>query len=92
MERTVILKKLVGLDPTITGIGSYQRTVHECTFCETKFDTSETVCPECGGQTFRSKTTTSNAEFNLLFILVTTGFVITFNVLKEMYSKESLAT
>lgn len=91
MKRTITLKKLVGLDPTPTGIGSQQRTVHECTFCETEFDTSETICPECGSQTFRNKTTTPNAELNLLFVLVVTGFAIAYNILTGEYPKEGPA-
>lgn len=91
MKRTVRLKKLVGLDPTPTGIGSTQRTVHECTFCETEFDTSETTCPECGSGTVRNKETTPNAKFNLLFVLVVTGFAIAYNILTGNYPKEGPA-
>lgn len=91
MERTVTLKMLVGLDPTTTGIGSHQRTVHACTYCRTEFDTSNTTCPECGSQTVRSKTTTPNATFNLLFVLVVTGFTIAYNILTGEYPREGPA-
>ena len=91
MERTVILKKLVGLDPTPTGIGSHQRTAHECTVCETVFDTSATTCPECGSGTVRSKETTPRATFNLLFVIVLTGFAITYNLLTGNSPREGPA-
>lgn len=87
MERTIALKKLVGLTPTPTGIGSRQRTVHECTVCRTEFDTEETTCPQCGSHTFRNKEMTPNATFNLLFVLTVTGFAIVYNILTGRYPK-----
>lgn len=88
MERTVALKRLVGLDPTPTGIGSHQRTVHECTVCGAAFDTATTTCPACSSQLFRERTTTPRATFNLLFVIVLTGFAIAYNVLTGEYPKE----
>lgn len=91
MERTVKLKKLVGLDPTPTGIGSEKRTVHECRSCGTEFDTAATTCPRCDSQLFRDKTTTPDATVNLLFVLTMTGFAIAYNVLSGNYPKEGPA-
>jgi uncharacterized paraquat-inducible protein A len=87
MERTIALKKLVGLDPIPTGIGSRQRIAHECTVCRTEFDTEETTCPQCGSHMFRTKETTPNATFNLLFVLVVTGFAIGYNIATGNYPK-----
>lgn len=91
MDRTVTLKKLVGLDPTTTGIGSHQRTAHECTVCGTTFDTADTTCPQCGSGTFRNKETTPRATFNLLFVVVVTGFAIAYNVLTGNFPREGPA-
>lgn len=91
MDRTVTLKRLIGLDPTPSGIGSHERTVHECTVCGTEFDTADTTCQQCDGQLFRDRTTTPNATFNLLFVLVTTGFAIAYNILTGQYPKEGPA-
>lgn len=88
MERTVKLKELVGLEPVPTGIGSHHRTTHECTVCGTAFDTSRSLCPQCDSQLFREKTTTPNATFNLLFVVVVAGFAIAYNVLTGQYPKE----
>ena len=88
MKRTVALKRLVGLDPTPTGIGSRQRTVHECTFCSAEFDTAATTCPECDSQLFHERTTAPRARFNLAFVIVVTGFAIAYNVLTGEYPKE----
>jgi DNA-directed RNA polymerase subunit RPC12/RpoP len=88
MERTVKLKRLLGLDPSPTGIGSTERTVHVCRVCGTEFDTTDAICPECDSQIFREKTTTPNARFNLLFVLVMAGFAIAYNILTGEYPKE----
>ena len=91
MERTVTLKKLLGINAGSTGIDSKKRTVHECRICRTEFDTADTTCPRCGSQIFRDKTTTPNATFNLLFVLVITGFAIAYNILSGNYPKEGQA-
>ncbi|HET7323497.1 MAG TPA: hypothetical protein VFJ06_04125 [Halococcus sp.] len=91
MERTVKLKQLVGLDPTPTGIGSTQRTTHECTVCGTEFHTSRRICPQCNSQLFRDKTTTQNAKFNLLFVIVLTGFAMAYNILTGNYPRRGPA-
>ncbi|UPM45161.1 hypothetical protein [Halocatena salina] len=91
MDRTITLKRLVGLDPTPVGIGSHKRTVHECTVCKTEFDTSGTICPQCESQLFRRKQITPNARFNLLFVLVMAGFAIVSNIITEEYPKEGPA-
>ena len=88
MRRTIALKRLVGLDPTPTGIGSHQRTVHECTACGTEFDAAATTCGECDSQLFRERTTTPRARFNLAFVIVVTGFAIAHNLLVGEYPKE----
>ena len=88
MKGTVRLKRLVGLDPTPTGVGSHQRTDHECTVCGTTFDTARTSCPDCGSDLFRTKTTTLNALFNLLFAVTMAGLGIVYNVLTGEYPKE----
>lgn len=87
MRRTVLFKRLFGIDPGPTGIDSEKRTVHECRICNTEFDTSASMCPECDSQLFREKTTTQNAEFNLLFVIVMTGFAIAYNILTGQYPK-----
>ncbi|RRJ31491.1 hypothetical protein [Halocatena pleomorpha] len=91
MDRTITLKRLFGLDPTPVGIGSHERTVHECTVCRTEFDTAETICPECESQLFRRKTTTPNARFNLLFVMVLAGFAIVYNIITGEYPREGPA-
>jgi DNA-directed RNA polymerase subunit RPC12/RpoP len=87
MERTVALKKLLSINAGPTGIGSTQRTVHECTVCGTEFTTADSTCPQCNSQLFREKTTTPNAEFNLLFVIVLTGFAMAYNILSGQYPK-----
>lgn len=91
MKRTVMVKRLFSINAGPTGIASDKRTVHECTVCETEFDTSETSCPQCGSETFRSKTTTPNALFNLLLVFGMTGFAIAYNILTGQYPKEGPA-
>jgi predicted RNA-binding Zn-ribbon protein involved in translation (DUF1610 family) len=88
MKRTVLVKQMLGISAGPTGIASDKRTVHECTVCETEFDTSDTICPQCGSETFRSKTTTPNALFNLLLVCTMTGFAIAYNILTGQYPKE----
>lgn len=91
MDRTVTLKRLLGLDPTPTGIGSHDRTVHECTVCGTEFDTSETICPQCESQIYRNKARTPHALFNLLFVVIIAGFAIAYNIVVGEYPKEGPA-
>jgi uncharacterized paraquat-inducible protein A len=91
MERTVLVKRLFGISAGPTGIDSEKRTVHECRVCNTEFDTSASTCPECDSQLFRTKTTTPNAEFNLLLVFVITGFAIAYNILTGQYPKEGPA-
>ncbi|PSP88312.1 hypothetical protein BRC90_07830 [Halobacteriales archaeon QS_4_69_34] len=91
MERTIALKRLVGLDPTTTGSGSHQRTSHECTVCRTEFDTAATTCPQCGSHLARERTITPHARFNLLFMVVVAGFAVAYNVLTGQYPKEGPA-
>ncbi|RJT03317.1 hypothetical protein [Halococcus sp. IIIV-5B] len=88
MSWTVKAKRLVGLDPTPTGIGSHQRTVHECTVCGTEFDVEGSTCPNCGSHLLREKTTTPRAGFNLAFAVVTAGLAVAYNVLTGNYPKE----
>lgn len=88
MEWTMTLKHIFGLDPTPVGIGSDEQASHECTVCGTGFDSSDTICPQCGSQFFRRKTTTPNARFNLLFVIVTAGFAIIFNIVTGEYHRD----
>lgn len=86
-----MLKRLFGSNPTPVGIGSHERTVHECTVCGTEFDTSDTTCPQCESQIYRNKTSTPHALFNLLFVVVIAGFAIVYNILAGEYPKEGPA-
>ena len=81
-------KRLVGLDPTPTGIGSHQRTVNECTVCGTEFDVERSTCPNCESQLLRRKTTTPRARFNLAFAVVTAGLATAYNLVTGKYPKE----
>ena len=87
MKWTVRAKRLVGLDPVSVGAGSHQRTDNECTVCGTTFETGDTTCPECGSEVFRTKTTTPNATFTLLFVVTMAGFGIAYNILTGQYPK-----
>lgn len=91
MERTVALKELFGINAGPTGIDADKRTVNECTVCGTEFPNSDSPCPQCDSQLFREKTTTPNAEFNLLFVIVLTGFAMAYNILTGQYPKEGPA-
>lgn len=91
MERTITLEKLFGINAGSTGIDADKRTVNECTVCGTEFDTSGSACPQCNSQLFREKTTTQNAEFTLLFVIVLTGFAMAYNILTGQYPKEGPA-
>jgi DNA-directed RNA polymerase subunit RPC12/RpoP len=91
MKRTVMVKRLFGINAGPTGIASNKRTVHECTVCGTEFDTSDAICPQCSSEIFRSKTTTPNALFNLLIVFGITGFAIAYNILTGQYPKEGPA-
>lgn len=88
MERTMTLKRLFGLDLTPIGIGSDEQDSHECTVCGTEFGSSDTICPQCGSQFFRRKTTTPNARFNLLFVIVMAGFAIISNIVTGEYRSD----
>jgi|GEM_PF-4230516 len=88
MKWTIRAKRLVGLDPVPVGVGSHQRIDHECTVCGTTFEVGRTACPECGSDTFRTKTTTPNALFNLFFAVMMAGFGIAYNILTGEYPKE----
>lgn len=91
MKRTILVKWLFGINAGPTGLDSTKRTVHECTVCGTEFDTSDTVCPQCDSGTFRTKTRTQNALFNLLLVFGMTGFAIAYNILTGQYPKEGPA-
>lgn len=91
MKHTVQAKRLFGISTGPTGIDSDKRTVHECTVCGTEFHTSDSTCPQCDSQLFRERTTTQNAEFDLLFVIVLTGFAIAYNILTGQYPKEGPA-
>lgn len=91
MKYTVLVKRLFGISDGPTGIDSHKRTVHECRICDTEFSTSASTCPECDSKIFRTKTTTPDAAFNLLFVIVITGFAIAYNILTGQYPKEGPA-
>lgn len=57
--------------------------IRECTSCGTRFE-GETTCPNCTSEIWRTKTIIPHVGFNLIVVLIGTGF----GVLRRLASGE----
>lgn len=83
MRRSSAVKRLLGIDDGLVGVqNDREHDVHECTVCDTQFETMALTCPECGSHLFRTKTVVPNALFTLFVVVTLAGFGVAYNVLR----------